>query len=90
MSLSCIHCYVKGRVQGVWFRAYTKKRASKLGLTGWVKNLPDGRVEVYACGDPEAIAALKTWLHKGPPLARVQEVEFKPAEVELSDSFYVF
>lgn len=70
----CIHCFVEGRVQGVWFRAGTEKEAVRLGLTGWVRNCPDGRVEVLACGTQEACDALYLWLHQGPPLAKVTAV----------------
>ncbi|MDX1518845.1 MAG: acylphosphatase, partial [Gammaproteobacteria bacterium] len=56
---------VSGRVQGVCYRMYTVDRAEKLGLTGWVRNLPDGDVEVYACGPKEQLEALHQWLHEG-------------------------
>ncbi|OGT65177.1 MAG: acylphosphatase [Gammaproteobacteria bacterium RIFCSPHIGHO2_12_FULL_45_9] len=70
----CIHCYVTGHVQGVWFRASTKEQALKLGLTGWACNLPDGRVEVMASGEQAQLAELQRWLQQGPPLARVFHV----------------
>ena len=69
----CIHCFVSGKVQGVWFRASTQTEAEKLGLTGWAKNLPDGRVEVMACGEKAQVLALREWLKKGPPRAQVAE-----------------
>ena len=62
---------VEGRVQGVSFRAATQARARALGLTGHARNLPDGRVEVVACGSPAALAELAQWLRHGPPAARV-------------------
>lgn len=65
---------VKGRVQGVFFRDSTRRVAQSLGLTGHALNLPDGDVEVLACGDAEAIARLESWLHDGPPLSRVTAV----------------
>ena len=65
---------VSGRVQGVAYRAHTRREAQHLGLTGYAKNLPDGRVEVIACGDETALAALESWLWRGPPLARVDAV----------------
>ena len=65
---------VGGRVQGVWFRAATREQALRLGISGYAKNLPDGRVEVLASGDDEAIAALERWLWQGPPLAKVDSV----------------
>jgi len=65
---------VHGRVQGVWFRDSTRKEAERLGITGYAINLPDGNVEVLACGLQEAIDLLEAWLHEGPPLARVERV----------------
>ncbi|MGN6740069.1 acylphosphatase [Dyella sp.] len=65
---------VSGRVQGVFFRASTREQALVLGLRGVARNLADGRVEVIACGDHEAIAMLERWLHDGPPAARVEQV----------------
>jgi len=66
---------VGGRVQGVWFRAATREQALKLGVSGYAKNLPDGRVEVLASGTDEALAALEGWLWQGPPLAKVDSVD---------------
>lgn len=66
---------VRGIVQGVAFRWYTKERARELGLAGWVRNLSDGSVEVWAEGPPAAVEDLLTWLERGPPSARVEEVE---------------
>jgi len=66
---------VRGKVQGVFFRASTREQAVKLGLSGYAKNLPDGRVEVLAEGDASALDALERWLHVGPPMARVETVE---------------
>jgi len=69
-----VRCLVAGHVQGVYFRAATAERALELGVRGWVRNLPDRRVEVLATGDAEAIAALTQWLWHGPPRARVVSV----------------
>jgi acylphosphatase len=66
---------VSGRVQGVGFRAATVHEARRLGLSGHVRNLADGRVEIVAVGAGEAIEALAGWLRTGPPLARVDTVE---------------
>jgi acylphosphatase len=66
---------ITGRVQGVWYRASTQERAVSLGLSGWVRNLPDGRVEVRAQGPPERIQALIDWCYAGPPLARVERID---------------
>ena len=70
----CYRCLVDGRVQGVYFRGATREQARSLGVTGYARNLPDGRVEVLACGAPEAVAALRAWLWDGPSRARVSEV----------------
>ncbi len=69
-----MRCIVTGRVQGVSYRAATQRKARRLGLTGWVRNLADGSVELYAYGEPEALAALREWLWIGPPRARVAVV----------------
>jgi acylphosphatase len=74
--------YVSGQVQGVFFRASTAQQATRLGLTGWAHNLPDGRVEVLAVGDQSAVDDLAQWLKRGPPLARVQHVESVTTEAQ--------
>jgi acylphosphatase len=73
-TLICVRCHVAGRVQGVFFRASTREQAQRLGLTGYAENLADGRVEVLACGAPEAISRLQAWLRQGPPGARVKGI----------------
>jgi len=70
-----MRCIVRGRVQGVWFRASCSERAQALGLRGRATNLPDGSVEVWAYGDGAALAALRDWLGKGPPMAQVDHLE---------------
>jgi acylphosphatase len=80
-------CVVSGRVQGVWFRASTRDRARSLGLDGWVRNLPDGRVEVLVSGPEAQVEALCAWLWQGPPLARVDEVACEPAGVPAGPGF---
>lgn len=72
--MTCRRCLISGRVQGVWFRAATQQQARHLGLTGHAINLPDGRVEVVACGRQQALDDLETWLWQGPELARVTAV----------------
>lgn len=71
----CLHAVVSGRVQGVLFRHSTYQKCTEWGLTGWVKNTADGKVEVMACGRIEAIELLKGWLFQGPPKAEVSGVE---------------
>jgi acylphosphatase len=81
---------VRGRVQGVWFRASTAARATALGLRGRAENCPDGSVTVHAAGAPEALEALIAWLHVGPPMARVDAVEVEvidPASREWPEGF---
>jgi len=73
--MDILHCYVTGRVQGVFFRASTRDQAVLLGLDGWVRNLPDGRVEVYATGPENRIRQLHDWLQHGPELAIVEELK---------------
>jgi acylphosphatase len=75
-------CLVAGRVQGVFYRASTQARARALGVTGYALNLPDGRVEVLACGAPAAVEALCEWLWEGPPAAHVVAVEVERVTVE--------
>jgi len=70
-----VHLVVSGIVQGVSFRYYTVEEARRLGLAGWVRNLPDGRVEVEAEGERPALEALVAWCRRGPPAARVDGVE---------------
>jgi len=74
-------CLVSGRVQGVFYRASTRQRAIELGVTGYARNLPDGRVEVLACGDPTAVAALCDWLWHGSPASQVTSVKVEEAGV---------
>jgi len=66
--------HVSGRVQGVYYRAHTAEHARELGLRGYARNLPDGRVEVLAGGDPRALEQLLQILRRGPPLAHVTQV----------------
>lgn len=69
--------FISGHVQGVFFRASTAREAGRLGVSGWARNLADGRVEVLAEGENAAVLALLAWLRKGPPLARVAAVEVR-------------
>ena len=84
-----LHCLVSGRVQGVCFRAETEAQAGRLGLTGWVRNLPDGRVEVKAFGAQPALDELRTWLKKGPPQAHVLKLDCEPIAYEQHGDFRV-
>lgn len=70
----CFRCTVAGRVQGVFFRASAREEALAHGVSGYARNLPDGRVEVLACGRVEAVAAMRQWLSHGPTRAEVTGV----------------
>ncbi len=70
----CRRFLVSGRVQGVFYRTSTEAAARRLDLTGWVRNLPDGRVELVACGASAKLEELERWLWQGPPHARVEQV----------------
>jgi len=72
---STVHVVISGRVQGVWFRANTKQKAEQLGVTGWVKNTADGKVEALFEGDEKHIQEMIDWCHQGPPSAQVDHVE---------------
>lgn len=69
-----LHVYVRGRVQGVFFRAVTRETARGMGLTGWVRNLPDGSVEAVFEGQDDRVDKMLAWCHQGPPSAHVEEV----------------
>jgi acylphosphatase len=75
-------CFVAGRVQGVFYRASTRARAEALGVTGHARNLPDGRVEVLACGKRDAVEALCSWLWQGSPASHVSAVEIEELTLE--------
>jgi len=72
--IRCSRFLVRGRVQGVWYRASAEAQANALGIRGWVRNLPGGEVEVHACGEEAAMDALRAWLWQGPKHARVSDV----------------
>lgn len=69
------HVYVSGKVQGVFFRAETQRAAANLHLTGWVRNMEDGRVEAVFEGEDRDIDKMLVWCHNGPPFARIERVE---------------
>ncbi len=75
MENLCAQVIVHGLVQGVYFRASTKEEAVKLGVGGWVRNLPDGTVEAVFEGEKKKVEAVVAWCYKGPPGARVTKVD---------------
>lgn len=83
----CLRCIVSGRVQGVFFRASTQRQAQQLGVSGYAKNLPDGSVEVLACGEAGAVQQLSAWLWVGPPASSVTAVECETVDAPLPDYF---
>jgi acylphosphatase len=73
--MACRLYRVSGRVQGVFFRDSTRTQAGKLGINGYARNMPDGTVEVMACGDERSVAQLAEWLWQGSPMSAVENVE---------------
>ncbi|MDF1819809.1 MAG: acylphosphatase [Immundisolibacteraceae bacterium] len=80
------HYLVTGKVQRVYFRQSTLTEAETLGITGWVRNLPDGRVEVSAFGSPQALERFESWLQVGPKMAQVEKVDSVKPPAGTSDS----
>lgn len=89
MSELARHLRVHGRVQGVNFRYSCRRRAQDLGLRGWVRNLPDGTVEVHVQGPARAVRDLVDWAHEGPRNALVSKVEDDQADWQELESFDV-
>jgi acylphosphatase len=77
MGLKQVQLFVRGRVQGVFFRASTQREAKRLGLTGWVRNRPDGSVEILAEGEEEGLKELVGWAHRGPSTGRTEKVDMR-------------
>ena len=80
MSKQRIHVFVTGRVQGVFFRQTMKAKAKQNNVFGWVRNLPDGRVEAVLEGDVEKVSRMVEWCHGGPANAIVEDVEIRNEE----------
>ena len=87
--MKTVRLLISGRVQGVGYRDWVRRQALDLGLTGWVRNLRDGRVEAMACGGDAAVAALVDRAGDGPPLAHVDRVDVSDAELLPTESFDV-
>jgi len=88
---AALHVWVSGRVQGVFFRDSTRQRALELGLGGWVRNLPDGRVEALFCGPRAACDQALAFVRTGPPSARVDDVvtRWEPAPESAPSRFEI-
>lgn len=83
------HVRVTGRVQGVWFRAWTRDRAQALGVSGWVRNQTDGSVEAVISGSSDAVEAMIGALHEGPPAAEVESVYVTETEAPTDHGFRI-
>lgn len=79
-GIAAVHVHFTGIVQGVYFRAHTQRQAQRLGLRGWVRNLPDGRVEAWIEGDRSAIGELIEYCQEGIPSARVDNADVEEVE----------
>jgi acylphosphatase len=83
------HVSVTGRVQGVFFRGWTRDQADELGVTGWVRNCPDGRVDMHIEGEESAVQELIERIHRGPPAAHVEDVHLWNVELFDFEDFEV-
>ncbi len=84
------HVFISGRVQGVFYRASTRDKAVELGLSGWVRNLPDGRVEALFQGDEEKVKEMIAWCERGPSYSSVSNIDVEFGEVsDLMQGFEV-
>ena len=89
MTAVARHVSVSGRVQGVFFRAWMRDQAAALGVTGWVRNCPDGHVEAHVEGDLAAVEQMIERIHKGPPAAQVEHVRIWDVDTFEYDDFEV-
>lgn len=90
MAIIRIHALVEGRVQGVFFRAFTVEEANRLCLSGWVRNLANGSVETEFQGEETEVGRMVNWLHQGSPLSQVSRVRTNPCQtVEQEAGFMV-
>ena len=87
--MSTRYLLIKGRVQGVYYRASAKDMARKNGLTGWIRNTPDGHVEAIASGNEDQLELFINWCRQGPRGARVTEVDIQLVEDAEFDSFKI-
>lgn len=86
----CKKCLVAGRVQGVFYRATAARRAQELSLSGYARNLPDGRVEVLACGEEQAVSEFVKWLWIGSSASRVTAVDVNEAGADAGRGLHGF
>ena len=84
-----IKIQIYGKVQGVWYRASTQRKAEELGLKGFVQNMPDGSVYVEASGNEKQLKALEDWCKEGPPFAKVTSIAVEDIEIQLFPNFEI-
>lgn len=89
MNPICLHGHVAGRVQRVSYRAFTRQQARAHGVTGYARNLPDGRVELLLCGNETDVLALLEVLRRGPPQAQVSDITMCPAAWRHCEGFVI-
>ena len=89
MPDKCIRALITGRVQGVFFRDSTRQQARRFDIRGYAKNLPDGRVEVIACGDADNLDKLINWLYSGPEYSQVDNVTVHTINIDVPSGFYI-
>lgn len=89
MKRVCLHGHARGRVQGVSYRAFARQSALRHGVSGYARNLADGRVELLLCGGEEAVDAVAAELRRGPPLAQVDAVALTPTTGHNCDGFLI-
>ena len=89
MALICKRCVIEGRVQGVFFRAATQQKAQQLGIHGWVRNMPDGRVESLVQGEIDLVEQMMDWLWQGSRYSHVTGVQCYDEQPISTDTFKV-
>lgn len=89
MALICLKVVVSGRVQGVWFRKFTQEKALAYGVSGWVRNLTDGRVQAFLCGDEKNVRQVEAWMSQGPELSTVAELISEPTHWQEHAEFLI-
>ncbi len=87
--LKTISITVTGKVQGVWFRKYTVEKANELGVTGYVRNLPDESVYILATGSEEQLNAFSQWCYTGSPKSKVEQVIVKEETLNIIEGFHI-
>jgi acylphosphatase len=84
-----VHIIIKGRVQGVFFRATAREVANELGIDGWVKNTIEGHVEILAAGEEEKLEKFIQWCRRGPSKAKVEEIKIEETDLSAAKGFTV-